>query len=36
MRAVRSFLVVLPILGVIGWLNAAAAREVGLDALAVC
>ena len=33
MRAVRSILVVLPILGVIGWLNAAPAREVGLDAL---
>ena len=33
MRAVRSFLVVLPILGVIGSLNAAHAREVGLDAL---
>ena len=33
MRAVRSVLVVLPILGVIGWSNAAAAREVGLDAL---
>ena len=33
MRAVRSFLVVLPILGVIGWLNAAPVREVGLDAL---
>src|SRR6516162_693868 len=33
MRAVRSFLVVLPILGFIGWLNAAPAREVGLDAL---
>ena len=33
MRAVRSFLVVLPILGFIGWLSAAPAREVGLDAL---
>jgi hypothetical protein len=33
MRAVRYFLVVLLILGVIGWLNGAPAREVGLDAL---